>query len=62
MAVVVLEGWAEVPAIGCFAVPGRAMGWAVVHEYFAAGWSNGVAVVIKVTMKVLVGGQLWVQS
>ena len=61
-AAVVLEGWAKVPAVGHFAVPGRAMGQAFVHKYFAARWGNGVAVVVKFTVEVLVGGQLRVQT
>ena len=43
VAVVVLEGWAKVPAVGCFAVPSGAMGRAVVHKYLQPGgrWGCG---------------------
>ena len=53
-----MEGWAKVPAVGRFAVPGCAMGRAVVHEYFSARWGNGVAVVVKVDVEMLVCGQV----
>ena len=62
VAAVVLEGWAKVPAVGCFAVPGRAVEWTVVHQYFTAGWGDGVAVVVKVSVEVLVGRQVQVHS